>query len=179
MGTLEAYLTEVAQWMKQNPYDVVTLLMGNFNQVDPSNFTAPIESSGMKEFVYTPSQVPMGLDDWPTLSSLILSGKRALFFLDYKANQNKIPWLMDEFSQIWETPFSPTNESFPCTVQRPPGLGPKKAEQRMYLANHNLNVEINFGSIDMLIPNTAHLDVTNGVSGFGSLGAMSEECTGK
>lgn len=179
VGPLEDYLTEVAEWMRLHPYDVVTILIGNFDQVAPSNFTGPIERSGLKNFAYTPSKIPMGLKDWPTLSSMILSGKRAVMFLDYQANQTAIPWLMDEFSQMWETPFSPTNEAFPCTQQRPPGLSREGAESRMYMANHNLNVEVNFGSFHLLIPNTARLDQTNGVSGFGSLGAMAEDCTGK
>lgn len=179
VGTLESYLTEVAEWVQQHPYDVVTLLMGNYNQVDPGNFTAPVENSGLMNYAYTPSKIPMALDDWPSLSSMILSGKRAVIFMDYKANQNKIPWLMDEFSQIWETPFSPTNRAFPCNVQRPPGLKPEDAEDRMYLANHNLNVEVNLGSINLLIPDTSHIEITNGVSGFGSLGAMAENCTSK
>ena len=179
VGTLESYLTEVAEWVQQHPYDVVTLLMGNYNQVDPGNFTAPVENSGLMNYAYTPSKIPMALDDWPSLSSMILSGKRAVIFMDYKANQNKIPWLMDEFSQIWETPFSPTNRAFPCNVQRPSGLKPEDAEDRMYLANHNLNVEVNLGSINLLIPDTSHIEITNGVSGFGSLGAMAENCTSK
>lgn len=179
VGTLEAYLTQVYAWMAKHPYDVVTILMGNFDLVSPQNFTDPIEKSGMKQFAYTPPKFPMALDDWPTLSELILTGKRALFFMDYNANETAIPWLMDEFSQIWETPFSPTDRAFPCTEQRPPGLSHKQAQNRMYMANHNLNLELNLGTVSMLIPNTALIRETNGVSGFGSLGVTAENCTGK
>lgn len=178
-GTLESYLTKVAEWMRDNPYDVVTLLMGNFNQVAPTHFEAPVENSGLKNYLYTPPKIPMSLHDWPSLSSMILSGKRLVVFMDYKANQTEVPWLMDEFSQMWETPFSPTDRDFPCTVQRPPGLKRKDAEDRMYLANHNLNLEVNLGSFHILIPNIARLDQTNAESGFGSLGRMAENCTRK
>ncbi|KAJ5297868.1 hypothetical protein N7508_008117 [Penicillium antarcticum] len=179
VGTLEAYLTEVNTWMRKNPYDVVTFMIGNYDYVNPENFTTPIYNAGLKDLIYTPTKVPMALDDWPTLSDMILRGKRAVFFMDYQANQTALPWLMDEFSQMWETPFSPTNKNFPCTVQRPPGLSEANAKKRLYMANHNLNLQLNLGSLSLLIPNTAELNVTNGVSGEGSLGWMAENCTKK
>ncbi|RLL97266.1 hypothetical protein CFD26_103328 [Aspergillus turcosus] len=177
VGTLTDYLTTVTQWIRQHPYDVVTILIGNYDYVAPGNFTKPIEDSGLSDLVYTPPKIPMALDDWPTLSTMILSGKRAVVFMDYQANQTAFPWLMDEFSQMWETPFSPTDPAFPCTVQRPPGLSAEDAHRRLYMANHNLNVEINIASIDLLIPNTAQLNQTNAVSGPGSLGRMAENCS--
>ncbi|KAJ5289493.1 uncharacterized protein N7443_009746 [Penicillium atrosanguineum] len=179
MGLLQTYLETVAVWMRKNPYDVVTILMGNYDYVSPQNFTEPIKNSGLMDYVYTPTKIPMALDDWPTLSEMILTQKRIVFFMDYQANQTAIPWLMDEFSQIWETPFSPTNDNFPCTVQRPPGLARQGAETRMYMANHNLNLDLSFGSISLLIPNTALLNQTNGVNGTGSLGKMARNCTAK
>ncbi|KAL2872151.1 PLC-like phosphodiesterase [Aspergillus lucknowensis] len=176
-GTLEDYLTTVTNWMRDHPYDVVTLLIGNYDYAAPGNFTGPIERSGLVDFVFTPPMVPMGLEDWPTLGSIILSGKRALVFMDYQANQTAYPWLMDEFSQIWETPFSPTNRDFPCNVQRPPGLADIDARERLYIANHNLNVEFNIANINLLIPNTALLNETNSDVGRGSLGWMADNCT--
>lgn len=179
MGLLETYLSTVARWMKSHPYDVVTILIGNYDYALPGNFTEPIRKSGLLDLAYTPPKIPMALHDWPTLSTMILSGKRAVLFMDYMANQTAYPWLMDEFSQMWETPFSPTDRNFPCTVQRPPGLHPKDIRNRMYLANHNLNLELNFANLNLLIPNTAQLNQTNAVEGFGSLGRMATNCTSK
>ncbi|KAJ5285993.1 hypothetical protein N7524_001299 [Penicillium chrysogenum] len=163
-GTLEEYLTDVNKWMRRNPYDVVTFIIGNFDYVSPENFTTPIYNSGLKDLIYTPHQ------------EMILKQKRAVFFMDYQANQTAHPWLMDQFSQVWETPFSPTDPAFPCTQQRPPGLSEADAKDRMYMANHNLNLQLNLGSLSMLIPNTALLDETNAVNGSGSLGEMAQEC---
>ncbi|KAJ5811755.1 hypothetical protein N7474_008056 [Penicillium riverlandense] len=177
VGPLSDYLDTVAKWLSQNTYDVVTFLMGNFDYVLPGNITDVIEASPLKDYIYTPPKIPMGLDDWPTLGEMIITGKRAVFFMDYGAKPKEYPWLMDEFSQIWETPFSPTNRNFPCTEQRPPGLSREDAEKRMYIANHNLNLELNFGGLSMLIPNLADMAETNAVSGFGSLGWMAENCT--
>ncbi|KAJ9238109.1 hypothetical protein DTO271D3_7962 [Paecilomyces variotii] len=176
-GTLESYLVTVTQWLRQNPYDVLTILMGNSDFIGVGNYSSPIESSGLIDYVYTPPRIPMGVNDWPTLSSMILSGKRVVVFLDYQANQTEVPYVIDEFGNMFETPFSPTDRNFPCTVQRPPNLPADQAEDRLYMANHNLNLEVSFAGINLLIPNSALLDETNGVSGYGSLGWMAENCT--
>ncbi|KAF2461259.1 PLC-like phosphodiesterase [Lineolata rhizophorae] len=176
-GPMEDYLTTVADWVKTHPYDVITILLGNHDQVDVSLFTGPIQNAGLSRYLYTPPQIPMGLDDWPTLSDMILTQKRVVFFMDYKANQTKVPYILDEFSQLWETPFSPTDPDFPCTVQRPPDLSDEKARDRLYMANHNLNVEVSFSGETLLIPDTANIVDTNAVNGSSSLGAMTDECT--
>ena len=113
---------------------------------------------------YVPPQVPMNISSWPTLSNMILTGKRAVIFMDYNANQTEVPYILDEFSQMWETPFSPTNQSFPCTQQRPPNLSRQAAESRMYMANHNLNTEISLAGTSILVPTTALLNQTNALS---------------
>ena len=178
-GTVESYLRDVTSWIQTHPYDVVTILLGNGDFVDVGNYTSPIENSGLSRYAYIPSRIPLAVDNWPTLSELILTGKRAVIFMDYKADQRVVPYILDEFSQMWETPFSPTNRSFPCTVQRPPGISDTQAGQRLYMANHNLNIEITLAGTSLLVPNTALLNVTNNVTGFGSLGLMANDCAGE
>lgn len=179
MGTLEDYLSTVTSWIEKNPYDVVTILIVNSDYVTPSNFSAPIQNSGLIDYAYEPWKIPMSLDDWPTLSEMILDGKHAVVFMDYQANQTAYPYILDEFSQMWETPFSPMNRSFPCTVQRPPGITAAEAEDRMYMINHNLNLEVILAGSDILIPDSAQINVTNAVSGYGSLGLMANNCRSK
>ena len=102
--------------------------------------------------------------------------------MDYQADQTETPYILDQFSQMWETPYSPTDISFPCTQQRPPGLNSEQQDLVPYLANHNLNVQIDLGYSEILIPNFASLDQVNSVDGIGnngstgSLGAMASEC---
>ena len=151
--------------------------MGNSDFVDPHNYTAPVIKSGLINYVYTTPEVPMPLEEWPTLSEMILTNQRAVVMLDYQANQSAIPWLLDEFSQMWETPFSPTDRAFPCTPQRPPNRPRSVREDRMYMANHNLNVEIDIAGISLDVPAYTLLDETNAVTGFGSLGLTTENCT--
>lgn len=40
MGTLQDYLTIVTQWLRDHPYDVITILMGNYDVVSPQNYQA-------------------------------------------------------------------------------------------------------------------------------------------
>lgn len=137
-----------------------------------------IESTGILDYIYTPPLVPMTLNDWPTLAEMILKTERVVMFLDYSANQTQYPWLLDEFSQMWETPFDPTNTSFPCHVDRPPNLADADAEDRLYLMNHNLNYELSILGASVLVPARTELSVTNNVTGVGSLGAATEGCVG-
>ncbi|KAL8759850.1 MAG: hypothetical protein Q9184_003503 [Pyrenodesmia sp. 2 TL-2023] len=176
-GTAENYFTNVARWVRRHPYDVVTLLIGNADLVDVTDYTAPLQSSGLTRFAYIPPEIPMAIDDWPTLSEMILMQKRVVIFMDYNANQTAVPYVIDEFSHMWETPFSPTNRSFPCTQERPPGLSTQDAGQRMYMANHNLNTEITLLGTSILVVTVTLLNETNNVTGFGSLGLMASECS--
>ena len=176
-GTLEDYLTTVVYWMRRNPYDVVTILMGNDDVVSPDKYVAPVVSSGLIDFVYIPPTVPMPLGSWPTLGEMLLKNQRAVVMLDYEANQQDIPWLLDEFSQLWETPFSPTDRDFPCTAQRPPDRPRDIRMDRMYMANHNLNVKVAVAGISLDLPAYNIINETNAVGGYGSAGAMVGNCT--
>lgn len=178
MGTLESHLTTVRQWVDVHPYDVVTILLVNSNFAGVGNYTTPIENSGLGQYVYTPPKIPMFLQDWPKLSELIILGKRVVVFMDFMANQTEVPYILDEFSQMWETPFSPTNTNFPCTAQRPSPLPRDDALNRLYLANHNLNVELSVLGTTILIPNLVDLNAVNAANGSApSLEAMATECT--
>ena len=178
-GTAQDYFSNITRWVRTKPYDVVTLLIGNADFIGVGNYTAPLEASGLSKYAYVPPQIPMTLSSWPTLSNMILMGKRVIIFMDYNANQTEVPYILDEFSQMWETPFSPTNRSFPCTEQRPPGLSTDDAQQRMYMANHNLNTEIALAGSSLLVPTTTLINETNAVNGTGSLGLMANTCVGE
>jgi hypothetical protein len=179
-GTVEAQFKLIADWVAAHPFEVVTLLMGNAGPglIPLKDYIAPIEKSGLLKYAYRPPKVPMGLADWPTLGEMIISQKRVVIFMDYAANQTAVDYILDEFSQMWETPYSPTNVAFPCNVDRPPNLARNDAMKRLYTANHNLNakVALSIASSALLIPNTAVINQTNAASGPGSLGEMANTC---
>lgn len=180
-GTWLSSLQTIASWVESHPYDVVTILIVNSDFVDVGNYTGPLQESGLGPYLYEPPYIPMRLDQWPTLSEMILTQKRVVVFMDYMANQQDVPYILDEFTHMWETPFSPTNISFPCTTQRPPNLNQTVArDELMYLANHNLNTEISLLGTSLLVPNTASINITNAAEDqIQMLGATANNCTGK
>ena len=121
----------------------------------------------------------MTLVDWPTLGELISGNQRAIIFIDASADQATVPYLLDEFSQLWETAFDPVDRNFPCTVDRPPGLGQRDAKNTLYAANHNLNSPLVISGKQVLVPDVKDLEATNGISGVGSLGLAVDICAGK
>jgi hypothetical protein len=119
----------------------------------------------------------MELDDWPTLGELIIQGKRVITFIDYNFDTDKVPYMLWEFYNMWETAFSPTDANFPCTLGRPEGMAEEKMRDILYMANHNLNAQIEFAGYNLLVPNVAEINQTNGLEGEGSLGLMTNTCT--
>ena len=177
-GPLVDELTTVRQWVEQHPYDVLTILLVNSDFIGVNNYTSPIMAAGLGPYLYQPPKIPMHSQDWPTFQEMILSGKRVVIFMDYQANRTEVPYILDEFSQMWETPFSPTDISFPCNQERPPGLNAEQQALVPYLANHNLNLQISFGSFSILIPNFPNLNQVNSDSQntTGALGLMASQC---
>lgn len=188
-GPVEDYLREVTTWVEAHPFDVITIIFGNYNWQDKdsdgnpivtsADYVDPIEKSGLRKYIYQPPKTAMTLDDWPTLGEMILSNKRVVTFIDYNFDTGAVPYMLWEFYNIWETPFSPTDFNFPCTLGRPEGVSEDQMRNMMYLANHNLNAEIAIGGLSILVPNVAQIKETNGVEGNGSLGLMSTQCTGE
>lgn len=186
-GTWQSELETIVTWLQQNPFEVLTILVGNSDLTVVENFVPAIQNSGLSQYLYTPPYIPMHKDQWPTLGEMILNNDRVVMFMDYWANQQSVPYILDEFTHIWESPFSPQDPAFPCTIQRPPGLAEEDArENYMYIANHNLNVAVELGAITgggddaILLPNTAQINTTNGAGlEMGQLGAMALNCSSK
>jgi hypothetical protein len=186
-GTVEDYLKEVTAWVAAHPFDVVTIIFGNYDYekqdkdgkplVTSADFVAPIEASGLIDYIYQPPKTAMTLQDWPTLGQMLLTQKRVVTFIDYNFDTDAVPYLLWEFYNMWETPYSPTDAAFPCTIGRPDNLPDDKARSLLYMANHNLNVEIAIAGLSLLVPNVAVTNTTNGVEGDGSLGLMANRCT--
>ncbi|KAI8975895.1 PLC-like phosphodiesterase [Trametes punicea] len=141
-GTVEDYLKEVNSFLQANPNEVLTLLFTNPDGASlPDLWDPPFQASGVAALAYVPPQIPVKQSDWPTLGDLIDSGKRVVVFLDAGADTDRsVPYILPEFEMIWETPFSVTDPSFPCSVDRI--KGPLSTEDHMYLINHSLNKNV-------------------------------------
>ncbi|KAL7623437.1 hypothetical protein AAE478_007119 [Parahypoxylon ruwenzoriense] len=161
-GPLTEYLSEIKTWVDGHANEVVTLLITNPDAIDINKYGDAFKSTGFESYVYTPPK-KLALNDWPTLGELISSGKRVIVFMDYNMDTSKVPYILDEFAYYFETPFSPTEDNFiQCDIDRPDGA---KADDRMYLANHNLNVEILPG---VLVPDPLHSAETNSIESITS-----------
>jgi hypothetical protein len=188
-GTVEEYLRKVTKWLEKNREDVVTIIFGNGDYkakyingtslVTAKTFVDPIEKSGLRKYIYQPPKTFMRLEDWPMLGEMIRDDQRVVAFIDYNADTDAVPWLLPQFHYMWETPFSQTNISFPCTLDRPNNIDMEKQKQMLYMANHNLNIPFTIMGMRTLIPAVTMLNQTNGLIGKGSLGLMAQECTGK
>ena len=171
-GPLSAYLSTVKTWLDNNPNEVITILLVNGDNVDISMFDDAYTSSGLKPYAYTPPTSPIALSAWPTLQEMISAGTRLVAFLDAGANPS-VPYILDEFTYFFETPYDTTDPTFPqCKIDRPSGL--TTADGRMYIVNHFLDLDL--GGID--VPDDADDKTTNAATGKGSIGAQADICIG-
>ncbi|KAI0139836.1 PLC-like phosphodiesterase [Xylariaceae sp. FL1272] len=165
-GALVDYLSTVKSFLDANANEVVTLLITNGDDIDINKFNDAYVSSGIDQYAFTPDG-QLGLDDWPTLQDLISAGTRLVTFMDYHADTSKVPYILDEFSYFFETPFDPLAADLTdCNVDRPGGSG----DGLMILANHNLNYEV----LGISLPDLVHASTTNSVD---SIKAQVDNCT--
>jgi len=167
-GTLASYLSKVKTWMDANTDDVVTLLIVNIDNLPASAYGEVFRSAGLDTVSYAPSTSPLTASSWPTLGSMIDKGTRLVTFLDNGADLTSVPYLIDEFTNVWETPFDVTDPAFDCSVNRTKG----DFSTQMYLINHFLDTIV----LNNPAPNIGAANVTNGVSGAGSLGEQVNTC---
>jgi len=101
----------------------------------------------------------MTASQWPTLGEMIDSGRRVVVFLDAGADTSVVNFILPEFEMIWETPFSVTDPTFPCSVNRI--SGPLSTEDHTYLINHSLNKDI-LGT-GIIVSDPLDASTTNGI----------------
>ncbi|THH19031.1 hypothetical protein EW146_g2060 [Bondarzewia mesenterica] len=167
-GTLENYLNSVKTWMGANTNDVVSLLIVNSDGFTPSDFDSVFKSVGLDTISYAPASSSLTYSSWPTLGSMIDSGKHLVTFLDTGADFTSVAYLIDEFTNIWETAFDVTDTTFDCNVNRTKG----DTSTQMYLINHFLDTLV----LGQPAPDSSRANTTNAVSGTGSLGLQVETC---
>ncbi|CAE6376060.1 hypothetical protein BN14_10500 [Rhizoctonia solani AG-1 IB] len=171
-GLFTDYLKKVKTWLDSNPNEVISILIVNIDNQPASSFAAIYQAASMVDISYAPPTTSVAADQWPTLGTLIDSGKRVLTFMDNSADATAAPYIIDEFTNIWETPYNVVENSFPCTLNRTDGT----AEGKMGLSNHFLDKYATVLGIQSLVPDKDALNQTNGVSGVGSLGQEVQTC---
>ncbi|KZT02492.1 PLC-like phosphodiesterase [Laetiporus sulphureus 93-53] len=169
-GSLENYLQSVKSWMDDNTDDVVSMLIVNsYDNFLPSAYDTVFKTVGLDTMAYSPSNATLARSDWPTLGTLIDNGTRLVVFLTTEADYSEVPYLIDEFTNIWETEYDVTSTSdFNCDVNRTYG----DTSTQMYLINHFLDESI----AGILLPDKSAAADTNAVNGTGSLGEQVSTC---
>ncbi|KAJ8702320.1 hypothetical protein PTI98_001046 [Pleurotus ostreatus] len=167
-GLLQDYLSKVKSWMDSNPNEVVSILIVNIDNSPAPSFDLAYKAADLDGISFAPETPTLPASGWPTLGSMIDSGKRLVSFLDNGADPS-IPYLIDEFTNIWETAFNLVNpDLFDCTVNRTKG----DTSTQMFLINHFLNKLV----AGLPAPDPDNADVTNAATGAGSLGAHVDTC---
>jgi len=163
-GSVLSYLKKVKTFLDAHPNEVLTLLFTNPEGQSPAAVWRPIfDEAGISNLTYVPPSLPVKQSDWPTLGSMLDAGTRVVVFLDSEADgPDPTPIILPEFSMIWETPFSVTNASFPCSVDRI--HGPLATTDHMYLINHSLNKNIIPIGSGVIIPDPLDAPETNSVA---------------
>lgn len=168
-GSLQTYLTSVKSWLQANPDNVVSLLIVNsYDNIAPASYDTVFKAAGLDTMAYKPPSGTLAATAWPTLWSLISDGTPLVVFLTTEADFQAVPYLIDEFSNIWETAYDVTSTDFDCAVNRTSG----DTNTQMYLINHFLDDNL----VGILVPDKSAAPQTNAVSGTGSLGAQVSLC---
>lgn len=178
-GPLADWLAKIKYWMDQNPNEVVTLLLVNSDSKPASTLGASFDSSGISTYGYTPSSTT-ATTVWPTLQNLISSNKRLVTFIAPLGTASPShPFLLDEFTYVFETPYDVRSLSnFTCTLDRPSSAGTAAsglAAGMLPLMNHFAYTEI---TSSITVPNAGDIDTTNAPSTVttGALGAHANSC---
>jgi hypothetical protein len=180
-GSLVDWLSSIKTWLDSNPNEVVTILLVNSIDATTATLGADFVSSGISTYGY---QFPASgaPSTWPTLQSLITANTRLVTFVASLTDSNTAaPYLLDEFTYVWENPFtsiSPSN--FSCLPDRPSSVAGSystaKSSGRMFLMNHFLDENELFG---IQVPNVDAASSTNSADAsiVGSLGNAAQTCS--
>lgn len=74
---------------------VVSLLIVNSDNLPPSQYDTVFKAAGVDTMSYAPESATLPATGWPTLGSLIDSGKRLVTFLSTTADFTAVPYLID------------------------------------------------------------------------------------
>ncbi|KAI9812707.1 MAG: hypothetical protein M1827_004463 [Pycnora praestabilis] len=184
-GTLNSWLTTIKTWMDANPNDVVSILLVNSDNLDSNTLSTAFTSANITSYSYIPPAPSPAIQTWPTLSSLIANNTRLITFIasldpaPTTTTPTTAPYLLDEFTFIFENPYDVTSlTNFSCVADRPASVQGNTATAissgRMPLMNHFLDSAQAFG---IETPDVGNITTTNAPSGaIGNLGGTAAGC---
>ena len=159
---------------------VVTVLLVNSDSATASELNTQFTTANITDYAYQPSSTSAP-SSWPTLQTMIDNGKRLVVFvasLDYSSDY---PYLLDEWTYVWENPYDVTSPSnFSCEPNRPSAvandISTALSSNRLPLMNHFLYSD-DLSVIGVEYPNASYVSTTNAASGgIGNLGSTATKC---
>ncbi|KAH6661946.1 PLC-like phosphodiesterase [Plectosphaerella plurivora] len=178
-GLLEDWLRPINAWMDDHPNDVVTLVLVNAGNQDAATFGKAFTTAGIASKGYVPPS-STAFTPWPTLQTLITAGTRLVTFVASVTPSSDHPYIMNQFSYVFETHFEVTETAgFNCTLDRPASAGAAEtaiAAGMLPMMNHFMYTRI---TDSIIIPNDGAVNTTNSpaTSGVaGALGAHAQLC---
>lgn len=157
---------------------VVTVLLVNSDGATASDLDSEFQAANIADYAYQPTSASAP-NSWPTLQELIDGGTRLMTFVASMDDNSAAPYLMDEFTYIFENPYdvsSPSN--FSCAADRPSSVSGDAASaissNMLPFQNHFLYQTV---VLDYQSPNESYADTTNAPSGgVGNLGDAASKC---
>ncbi|KAJ5584191.1 uncharacterized protein N7459_003991 [Penicillium hispanicum] len=179
-GLLSDWLKDIKSWMDDNPNEVVTILLVNSDSATASDLNTEFTTANITDYAYEPSSTSAP-SSWPTLQTMIDKGKRLVVFVASIDYSSDYPYLLDEWTYMWENPYDVTSPSnFSCTPNRPSevanDVSTALSSNRLPLMNHFLYSN-DLSVINVEYPNVSYVSTTNGPSGgVGNLGSTATKC---
>lgn len=128
----EPLMVRVREWLDAHPREVVTFFVQD--ATSPASTAKVVEDAGLLPDVYTPTPQEAATRTWPTLRQMIDSGHRVVFLAEQQGGGTAVPWLLQGFDWVQDTPFDARRLSdFSCRHNRGAEGAP------LFLVNHWLN----------------------------------------
>ena len=107
----------------------------NIDNLPATTFGSAFETAGLSAYAWSPPSSTIGFTSWPTLGSLIDAKTNVVVFMDNTASFEQVPYIIDEFSNMFEDAYGVTDQSFGCAVNRTNG----DPGSQLMLVNHYLD----------------------------------------
>lgn len=157
---------------------VISLLLVNSDNASAATLASIFQAAQIASYGYAPASTTSRPKTWPTLSTLISQNKRLVTFIASldPANNTVAPYLLDEFTFLFENSYHNDNASaYSCALDRPSGIGDAHAAlAKGYLPLTNHFRYDSVAGIEISAPEDA--DSTNADTGAGSLGVAADAC---
>ncbi|KAJ5776041.1 uncharacterized protein N7511_001052 [Penicillium nucicola] len=180
-GLLSDWLGDIKSWLDDNPNEVVTILLVNSDSATASELNTQFTTANITDYAYEPTSQSSAPSTWPTLQTMIDDGKRLVTFISSVDASTSYPYLMDEWTYVWENPYDVTSASnFSCQPDRPStysgNLDSALSSNLLPLMNHFLYSD-DLSAFDIEYPNASYVATTNAPSGgTGNLGTAASDC---